>query len=118
MQQNWLVRRRATCSLATARRPSLPAKVQRAVGDWYLALCCLQLGRERRHPGDAQNRAKRKPTDYRSLRMPRETRRTTIRNAAGVKPFSAPVVSSQRQIPVAELRVQLLQVVEGGRAWP
>jgi len=74
LQQNWWYDGRRDVLTATRAALDYLQQLHAQFGDWYLALAAYNWGENGVTRAIAQNRAKRKPTDYRSLHMPRETR--------------------------------------------
>jgi peptidoglycan lytic transglycosylase D len=74
LQQNWWYDGRRDVLTATHAALDYLQQLHAQFGDWYLALAAYNWGENGVTRAIARNRAKRKPTDYRSLRMPRETR--------------------------------------------
>ncbi len=74
LQQNWWYDGRRDVLAATIAALDYLQQLHAQFDDWSLALAAYNWGENGVARAIAQNRAKRKPTDYRSLRMPRETR--------------------------------------------
>ncbi len=74
LQQDWWYDGRRDVLAATRAALDYLQKLHAQFDDWPLALAAYNWGENGVARAIAQNRAKRKPTDYRSLRMPRETR--------------------------------------------
>ena len=74
MQQDWWYDGRRDVLTATRAALDYLQKLHAQFDDWPLALAAYNWGENGVARAIAQNRAKRKPTDYGSLRMPRETR--------------------------------------------
>ena len=74
LQQNWWYDGRRDVLAATHAALDYLQKLHAQFDDWSLALAAYNWGENGVSRAIAQNRAKRKPTDYPSLRMPRETR--------------------------------------------
>ncbi len=74
LQQNWWYDGRRDVLAATRAALDYLQQLHAQFDDWPLALAAYNWGENGVARAIAQNRAKRKPTDYHSLRMPRETR--------------------------------------------
>ena len=74
LQQNWWYDGRRDVLAATRAALDYLEKLHAEFGDWQLALAAYNWGENGVSRAIASNRAKRKPTVYQSLRMPRETR--------------------------------------------
>jgi len=74
LQQNWWYDGRRDVLAATRAALDYLQQLHEQFDDWPLALAAYNYGENGVSRAIAQNRAKRKPTDYHSLRMPRETR--------------------------------------------
>jgi len=74
LQQNWWYDGRRDVTTATGAALDYLEKLHAEFDDWQLALAAYNWGENGVHRAIASNRAKHKPTDYMSLRMPRETR--------------------------------------------
>ena len=74
LQQNWWYDGRRDVLAATRAALDYLQQLHAQFDDWSLALAAYNWGENGVARAIAQNRAKRKPTNYRSLRMPRETR--------------------------------------------
>lgn len=74
LQQNWWYDGRRDVLAATRAALDYLQQLHAQFDDWGLALAAYNWGENGVARAIAQNRAKRKPTDYPSLRMPRETR--------------------------------------------
>ena len=74
LQQNWWYDGRRDVLAATGAALDYLEKLHAEFDDWQLALAAYNWGENGVSRAIAQNRAKRKPTGYEHLRMPRETR--------------------------------------------
>jgi membrane-bound lytic murein transglycosylase D len=74
LQQNWWYDGRRDVMAATRAALDYLEKLHEEFHDWQLALAAYNWGENGVSRAIAQNRAKRKPTAYQNLRMPRETR--------------------------------------------
>ncbi len=74
LQQNWWYDGRRDVLTATRAALDYLEKLHEEFGDWQLALAAYNWGENGVSRAIANNRAKRKPTAYQNLRMPRETR--------------------------------------------
>jgi membrane-bound lytic murein transglycosylase D len=74
LEQNWWYDERRDIVDSTAAALSYLTKLHEMYGDWHLALASYNWGENAVARAIAKNRKARKPTDYWSLRMPRETR--------------------------------------------
>ena len=74
LQQNWWYDGRRDVMAATRAALDYLEKLHEEFHDWQLALAAYNWGENGVSRAMAQNRAKRKPTAYQNLRMPRETR--------------------------------------------
>ncbi len=74
LQQNWWYDGRRDVLAATRAALDYLEKLHEEFGDWQLALAAYNWGENGVSRAIASNRAKRKPTAYQNLRMPRETR--------------------------------------------
>src|SRR5260221_2491390 len=74
LQQTWWYDGRRDVLAATRAALDYLEKLHAEFGDWQLALAAYNWGENGVSRAIASNRAKRKPTVYQSLRMPRETR--------------------------------------------
>jgi membrane-bound lytic murein transglycosylase D len=74
LQQNWWYDGRRDVLAATRAALDYLEKLHGEFGDWQLALAAYNWGENGVSRAIAHNRAKRKPTAYENLRMPRETR--------------------------------------------
>ncbi|HKQ24145.1 MAG TPA: transglycosylase SLT domain-containing protein [Burkholderiales bacterium] len=74
LQQDWWYDGRRDVLAATRAALDYLEKLHAQFDDWPLALAAYNWGENGVARAIAHNRSKRKPTDYRSLRMPRETR--------------------------------------------
>ena len=74
LQQNWWVDGRRDIIGATNSALDYLQKLHDQFGDWELALAAYNWGENGVARAQARNRKHHKPTDYASLRMPRETR--------------------------------------------
>jgi membrane-bound lytic murein transglycosylase D len=74
LQQNWWYDGRRDVMAATRAALDYLEKLHEEFNDWQLALAAYNWGENGVSRAIAQNRAKRKPTAYKNLRMPRETR--------------------------------------------
>lgn len=74
LQQNWWYDGRRDVLAATRAALDYLQQLHAQFDDWPLALAAYNWGENGVARAIAQNRAKRKPTDYHGLRMPRETR--------------------------------------------
>ncbi|MEK6212168.1 MAG: transglycosylase SLT domain-containing protein [Pseudomonadota bacterium] len=74
LQQNWWYDGRRDVLAATRAALDYLQQLHAQFDDWPLALAAYNWGENGVARAIAQNRAKRKPTDYHSLRVPRETR--------------------------------------------
>jgi membrane-bound lytic murein transglycosylase D len=74
LQQNWWYDGRRDVLAATRAALDYLEKLHDEFNDWQLALAAYNWGENGVSRAIARNRAKRKPTTYGNLRMPRETR--------------------------------------------
>jgi membrane-bound lytic murein transglycosylase D len=74
LQQNWWFDARRDVVAATEGALDYLQKLHNQFGDWQLALAAYNWGEGGVARAIARNRAKNKPTDYASLKMPKETR--------------------------------------------
>jgi membrane-bound lytic murein transglycosylase D len=74
LQQNWWYDGRRDVLAATRAALDYLQQLHTQFDDWSLALAAYNWGENGVSRAIAKNHAKRKPTDYHSLRMPRETR--------------------------------------------
>ena len=74
LQQNWWYDGRRDVMAATRAALDYLEKLHEEFNDWQLALAAYNWGENGVSRAIAHNRAKRKPTAYENLRMPRETR--------------------------------------------
>ena len=74
LQQNWWYDGRRDIVASTNAALDYLTYVYEMHGDWHLALASYNWGENAVRRAIAKNRKARKPTDYTSLRMPRETR--------------------------------------------
>ena len=74
LQQNWWYDGRRDVLTATRAALDYLEKLHEEFNDWQLALAAYNWGENGVSRAIAHNRAKRKPTGYESLKMPRETR--------------------------------------------
>ncbi|HVY05681.1 MAG TPA: transglycosylase SLT domain-containing protein [Burkholderiales bacterium] len=74
LQQNWWYDGRRDVLAATRAALDYLEKLHGEFGDWQLALAAYNWGENGVNRAIAKNRAKRKPTDYMHLKMPKETR--------------------------------------------
>ena len=74
LQQDWWYDGRRDVLAATRAALDYLQKLHEQFDDWSLALAAYNWGENGVARAIAQNRAKRKPANYQSLRMPRETR--------------------------------------------
>ena len=74
LQQNWWYDGRRDVLTATGAALDYLEKLHAEFDDWQLALAAYNWGENGVHRAITSNRAKRKPTGYLNLRMPRETR--------------------------------------------
>jgi membrane-bound lytic murein transglycosylase D len=74
LEQNWWYDARRDVVDSTNAALDYLTKLYEMHGDWHLALASYNWGENAVRRAMARNRAARKPTDYSSLRMPRETR--------------------------------------------
>jgi membrane-bound lytic murein transglycosylase D len=74
LQQNWWYDGRRDVMAATRAALDYLEKLHEEFDDWQLALAAYNWGENGVTRAIAHNRAKRKPTRYENLRMPRETR--------------------------------------------
>jgi len=74
LQQDWWYDGRRDVLAATHAALDYLQKLHAQFDDWSLALAAYNWGENGVARAIAQNRAKRKPANYQSLRMPRETR--------------------------------------------
>jgi len=74
LQQNWWYDGRRDVLAATRAALDYLEKLHEEFNDWQLALAAYNWGENGVSRAIAHNRAKRKPTGYQNLRMPRETR--------------------------------------------
>ena len=74
LQQNWWYDGRRDVLAATRAALDYLEKLHEEFNDWQLALAAYNWGENGVSRAMAHNRAKRKPTGYENLKMPRETR--------------------------------------------
>jgi membrane-bound lytic murein transglycosylase D len=74
LEQNWWYDERRDVVESTGAALDYLEKLYEMHGDWQLALASYNWGEGAVRRAVARNRAQHKPTDYSSLRMPRETR--------------------------------------------
>lgn len=74
LSQNWWFDSRRDVLAATNSALDYLEKLHGMFGDWYLALAAYNWGEGSVSRAQAANRARGKPVDYASLRMPNETR--------------------------------------------
>lgn len=74
LQQNWWYDGRRDVMAATRAALDYLEQLHTEFNDWQLALAAYNWGENGVSRAIAQNRAKRKPAEYRHLKMPRETR--------------------------------------------
>ena len=74
LQQNWWYDGRRDVLAATRAALDYLDKLHEEFNDWQLALAAYNWGENGVSRAIANNRAKRKPTGYENLKMPRETR--------------------------------------------
>jgi membrane-bound lytic murein transglycosylase D len=74
LQQTWWYDARRDVLAATRAALDYLEKLHEEFNDWQLALAAYNWGENGVSRAIASNRAKRKPTDYENLKMPRETR--------------------------------------------
>lgn len=74
LQQNWWLDDRRDVSAATSGALDYLQKLHDMFGDWQLALASYNWGEGAVQRAMNRNRAKQKPTDYASLKIPTETR--------------------------------------------
>jgi membrane-bound lytic murein transglycosylase D len=74
LEQNWWRDDRRDVVASTSAALDYLTYVYEMHGDWHLALASYNWGENAVKRAVAKNRRARKPTDYASLRMPRETR--------------------------------------------
>jgi len=74
LQQNWWYDGRRDVMAATRAALDYLEKLHAEFNDWQLALAAYNWGENGVSRAVAQNQAKRKPTEYPYLKMPRETR--------------------------------------------
>lgn len=74
LQQNWWFDGRRDVLAATRAALDYLQQLHAQFDDWYLALAAYNWGENGVTRAISQNRARRKPTDYGNLHMPRETR--------------------------------------------
>jgi membrane-bound lytic murein transglycosylase D len=74
LEQNWWYDERRDIVDSTSAALSYLEKLHKMYGDWHLALASYNWGENNVARAIARNRKAHKPTDYSSLRMPRETR--------------------------------------------
>jgi membrane-bound lytic murein transglycosylase D len=74
MEQNWWFDERRDVVAATEGALDYLQALYADFGDWYLALAAYNWGEGAVHRAIAANQKRGKPTDYLSLKMPKETR--------------------------------------------
>ncbi len=74
LEQNWWFDGRRDVIGATNGALDYLQKLHKQFGDWQLALAAYNWGENAVARSQARNRRRGKPTDYSSIRMPRETR--------------------------------------------
>ena len=74
LDQNWWYDERRDVVNSTSAALGYLTKLYKMHGDWHLALASYNWGENAVTRAIARNRKAKKPTDYSSLRMPRETR--------------------------------------------
>ena len=74
MEQNWWFDERRDVVAATEGALDYLQTLYADFGDWYLALAAYNWGEGAVHRAIAANQKRGKPTDYLSLKMPKETR--------------------------------------------
>jgi membrane-bound lytic murein transglycosylase D len=74
LEQNWWYDARRDVLASTDAALDYLQSLHQQFGDWHLALAAYNMGENGLARAIDRNRAKRKPTDYASLTMPRETR--------------------------------------------
>jgi len=74
LEQNWWYDERRDIVDSTSAALSYLTKLHKMHGDWHLALASYNWGESNVARAMAKNRKAHKPTNYWSLRMPRETR--------------------------------------------
>ena len=74
LEQNWWYDERRDIVDSTTAALSYLEKLHKMYGNWHLALASYNWGENNVARAIARNRKAHKPTDYWSLRMPRETR--------------------------------------------
>jgi membrane-bound lytic murein transglycosylase D len=74
LQQNWWLDNRRDVSVATGSALDYLEKLHAMFGDWQLALASYNWGEGAVQRAINRNRARKKPTDYASLKIPKETR--------------------------------------------
>ena len=74
LEQNWWYDERRDIVDSTTAALSYLTKLNKMYGDWHLALASYNWGESNVARAMARNRKAHKPTNYWSLRMPRETR--------------------------------------------
>jgi membrane-bound lytic murein transglycosylase D len=74
LEQNWWYDARRDVLASTDAALDYLQSLHAQFGDWHLALAAYNMGENGLARAIERNRARRKPTDYASLTMPRETR--------------------------------------------
>jgi membrane-bound lytic murein transglycosylase D len=74
LEQNWWYDARRDVLASTDAALDYLQSLRAQFGDWHLALAAYNMGENGLARAIERNRARRKPTDYASLPMPRETR--------------------------------------------
>ena len=74
LQQNWWLDNRRDVTVATGSALDYLQRLYQMFGDWQLALASYNWGEGAVQRAINRNRAKHKPTDYASLKIPTETR--------------------------------------------